>query len=276
MSPSDAADLAGRLSHRDRAILESVERLRLLSTQHLRRLHFADGHTNPASATRATNRVLSRLEEHGLVTRLGRRMGGARGGSTSLIWQLGATGERVLREGTGASRRRFVEPSRTFAQHTLAVAELAVQLIEASRAGRFELLRLESEPSCWRTFLAQTGVQQWLKPDLFAMTATAEFEDHTFVEVDLATEHVAAVLRKARAYERYRAAGRHQAEHGVFPAVLWVVPDTARQDALTAALEADAALAGDLFRVVTTEEALPALIPGDAAPDLTTLKGGTP
>jgi hypothetical protein len=61
------------------------------------------------------------------------------------------------------------------------------------------------------------------------------------------------VARKARIYQRYAATGVHQAGHGLFPAVLWVVPDSARQVALEAALRADAHLQQELFRVVTLD-----------------------
>jgi len=264
MSPEPTPALLASLSDRDRAITESLRQFRLLSTQQLRRLHFADGHANPAAATRATTRVLTRLEDGGVIARLNRRIGGARGGSTSLIWQLGPAGERAVRAlAGGKQRRRYVEPSGMFARHTIAVAELAVRLIEASRTGAAELLRLDTEPACWRSFVAPTGAVEWLKPDLYVITASSDFEDHAFVEVDLGTEHVTTVLRKARAYQRYRATGRHEADHGVFPAVTWVVPNGLREGALTAAFGADAALAGDLHRVTTADAALAALgVPG--------------
>jgi hypothetical protein len=184
---------------------------------------------------------------------LERRIGGVRRGSSGLIWQLGPTGERLLRTLRGGNRRRFVEPSTTFAAHTVATAELAIQLHEAVAAGDLELLSLETEPTCWRTFVGSHGGQEWLKPDLYAVTAHGEFEDHWFIEVDLATEHPPVVARKARIYQRYAATGAHQADHGLFPAVVWVVPDSARQTALEAALRADPQLQPELFRVVSLD-----------------------
>lgn len=272
MTPPDATALLDSLTTRDLAILESVQRFRLLSTSHIRRLHFAQGHATTSAATRATGRVLARLEEHALLVRLRQRIGGERGGSSSLVWQLGSSGDRLLRALTGRKqRRRYVEPSTLFARHTLAVAEQAVRLTEATGAGQMELLRLDPEPACWRSFMTGTGVAGWLKPDLYVITAHADFEDHTFIEIDLGTEHTPAVLRKAKIYQGYQATGRHEAEHGVFPAVAWVVPDPARKAALQAALAADKAIDPALFRVLTSDHLVAALTSASTDIDVSTL-----
>lgn len=255
MSPQDTASLLLRLSERDVAILESLHAHRLLRTDHLRRLHFAFGHATIAAASGATMRVLERLESHHLVARLERRIGGVRSGSSGIVWQLGSTGERLLRTMRGQKqRRRYIEPSPAFTAHTLAVTELAVQLHELQERHQIELLAVETEPSCWRSFTGPHGTLEWLKPDLFVITANGDFEDHWFVEADLATEHPPVVVRKAKIYQRYAATGAHQARHGLFPAVTWVVPDTTRQGALQAALGADRVIQPALFRVVTVEE----------------------
>lgn len=264
MTATDPTTLLDALGGRDLAILESIQRFRLLSTNHIRRLHFAHGHATSSAAVRATGRVLARLEALGLVTRLRQRIGGERGGSSSLAWQLGSTGDRLLRALTGRKqRRRYVEPSTLFARHTLATSEQAVRLIEAAAAGRVELLRLDPEPACWRSFLTGPGIVTWLKPDLYVVTANIDFEDHTFIEIDLGSEHPPVVIRKAKVYQRYRATGRHEAEHGVFPAVAWVVPNEGRQAALQAALRADRDIDPSLFRVVTAASLIDAVTPGE-------------
>ena len=253
MSPTDVTTLLLHLSERDISILQSISTHRLLSTAHIRRLHFARGHASHGAASGAVMRVLTRLEAKTLVARLGRRIGGVRAGSSGITWQLGATGERLIRTMEGKKyRRRFVEPGATFAAHTLATAELAVVLRELGQAGVLEVTSIETEPSCWRSFSGPHGTLEWLKPDLFAITVSGEFEDHWYVEADLATEHPTVVVRKAKIYQRYAATGTHQARHGLFPAVVWVVPDAARQRALQAALASDKAVQPGLFHVVTT------------------------
>ncbi|KUO18823.1 hypothetical protein AQJ91_23465 [Streptomyces dysideae] len=218
------------------------------------------------AAAVATIRVLTRMESRRLITRLHRRIGGVRAGSSGITWQLGASGERLLRARHGdAARRRYSEPSPSFIAHTLASADLAIRLYELARRGAVELLRLEAEPECWRTFLSAHGARAWLKPDLFAITAGGDYEHHWFIEADNATEHAPVIVRKALQYQQYAATGIHQQEHGLFPAVVWVVPDAKRRTAIRAALFTEPRLreqvAAGVFRVVTTGE-FPSLIAG--------------
>jgi hypothetical protein len=255
VSPAYVASLLLRLSERDVAVLESLRAHRLLTTALIRRLHFAHGHATITAASGATMRVLARLESHGLVVRLERRIGGVRSGSSGIVWQLGATGERLLRTMHGEQkRRRYMEPSPAFTAHTLATAEHAVALQEFAGEGVIELISVEPEPSCWRSFVSPHGTREWLKPDLYAVTASGDFEDHWFLEIDRATEHPTVVVRKARTYQRYAATGAHQAHHGLFPAVVWVVPDSARRAALEVALAAEKAVQPELFRVITADK----------------------
>ena len=87
MTRDNVADLLLSLSDRDRSILESLQEFRLLTTAHLRRLHFRHqeeptttedgdteherkrGHTTEGAAAVAAMRVLGRLEARGLVAR---------------------------------------------------------------------------------------------------------------------------------------------------------------------------------------------------------------
>lgn len=268
MSPVDVVALREQLSARDMAILETLRTHRMASTAQLRRLHFTEPFASVAAATRATTRVLGRLEGHGLITRLERRIGGVRKGSTSLIWQLASTGDRLLAVHHGeAKRRRYVEPhSVAFTAHTVAVTELAVVLREAATSGRLDQVRIEPEPTCWRSFLGAHGQRQILKPDLYVVTAAGDFEDHWFLEIDLATEHPPVVVRKARIYQRYADTGAHQATHEIFPATVWVVPTEARKHALQRALRAGKDISPELFRVLTTAEFLPAVLAGSDQP----------
>lgn len=265
MSGVTITNLLQRLSDRDIAILESLRAHRLLTTDMIRRLHFGEGHATIAAAAGATMRVLRRLDELGLVDRLERRIGGVRAGSSGITWQLGSAGERLLRKLHGdARRRRYLEPSADFTAHTLAKAELAVQLHEFARAGLAELISLDTEPTNWRPFIGPHGTRDWLKPDLHAITATGDYEDHWFLEADRAREHPPVVVRKAQVYQRYAATGAYQARHGLFPAVVWVVPNAGRRKALVSALAADRTIQQELFRVVTTDQ-FRALITDEAA-----------
>ncbi|WP_433194318.1 replication-relaxation family protein [Nocardia sp. CA-107356] len=245
-------ELREQLSDRDIAILADIERFRLLTTAQIRRLHFATGHDTIGAATRACTRVLDRLREHGLISTLARRIGGVRRGSASLTWQLASGGERLLRQlYERPYRRRYREPSYEFTDHTIAVAELGVQLLETDRRGTLELVELAVEGPAYRSFLGPHGAKETLKPDLYAITATADFESHWLIEADRAREHGPHLLRKLGAYHRYFKTGRYQAEHGLFPSVLWVVPDDARTNQLSKLITSAEPMPPDLFQICT-------------------------
>lgn len=265
-SPYGIGALAMLLSDRDLRILEDLERFRLLDTRLVQRLQFPSGaggqHVSESSATRTAVRVLTRLEGHGFIARVGRRVGGAGHGSSQTVWQLAASGERLLRARRGQDgRRRYVDPSTTFLEHTLDVARYAASLYETGRAIGFEVLELVTEPESWRPFQAAHGGAIALKPDLYLVTADEVSETHSFVEIDRDTEHLPAVLRKCRLYHQYRQSGAEQAEHNVFPAVVWVAPDDGRAQRIRKAIDADKTLDPDLFITTTADGSLLVVAP---------------
>lgn len=250
-----------RLVDRDLAILQNLERFRLLSTEHIRRLHFVD-HKSDLAAARATTRTMNRLADLNLVGSLARRVGGARRGSASYIWHLAAAGERLLRAVRGeAGRRRFMEPGATFVAHTLAVNDVAVALLEAGQAGAgLTIEALTTEPKNWRPFIGPGGEARWLKPDLHVISVRSdsgnhedEFEEHHFVEMDLGTEHIPRIQAKCRIYAAYAATGAYQAEHGLFPAVVWISADAARRAALQRAVADVPGMPPGTFSVASPE-----------------------
>ncbi|MDQ4214765.1 replication-relaxation family protein [Microbacterium capsulatum] len=263
-------DLSGHLTDRDIRILEDLENHRLLTTRQVQRLHFPaqplGPHTTTSSGTRGTTRVLTRLEGLGTIRRLARRIGGTKHGSSVTIWQLGASGERFLRQRAGrATRKYYEEPRLPFIEHTLAVADVAVALIEQANASHFELLDLQPEPSCWRTFTGPGGTVTSLNPDLFVVTADPSTETHSFVEVDCETEHGPDIRRKCSTYQQYFHTGAEQQARGLFPAVVWIVPTTRRANALQDVIRGDQTLNPSLFWVITTEQTLGQLAPYGAS-----------
>ncbi|MEV0772766.1 replication-relaxation family protein [Nocardia salmonicida] len=247
--------LRQQLSDRDIYVLEDIERFRLLTTSQIRRLYFTTGHQTVAAGTRACTRVLQRLRSHGLISTLTRRVGGVRQGSDSLTWQLAATGERLLRHlHQRPYRRRYREPSLHFIEHTLAVASLGVLLREAGARNAVEVVDLAVEGHAHRPFVGAGGAREVVKPDLLAITATDDFEQHWMIEADRGTEHDPHLGRKLSAYHRYYDTGRYQAKHGLFPSVLWVVPDPRRAGRLRELIAADAAYPPDLFEICTYAE----------------------
>lgn len=269
MNAMRIAHLAERLSERDLTILACLDRFRLLTSRHLQRLHFAD-HSSDLAGARACNRAMERLRDLGVVDSLDRRIGGVRRGSASYVWQLAAAGERYLRATEGHShRRRFMEPGGTFVNHTLAVNDVVVGLIEATRANEPRLAELVAEPANWRSYLGAGGDIQWLKPDLYVVLhgrdADGDYEEHLFLEIDLGTEHLPRIQTKCRTYAAYAATGAYQAQHAVFPKVIWLSEVKARRKALRVAITTASGLPKDAFQVTTTKALLSHLTtPSDA------------
>jgi len=266
MTPSNVDALRDWLTDRDYALLKDVEKYRLLTSRQIQRLHFDQAHPTAVASARACNRTLARLRGLHVIRALQRRIGGVRAGSAGSVWYIGYAGERVLQAldpaGPERGRRNYREPSRHFAEHTLAISELAVQTIEAGRRGDIEVLELQTEPSSWQQSLSRHGTMQMLKPDLRLVTASGDYEHHWFIEADMDSEHLPVILRQCAAYEAFRATGRYQAAHGLFPAVLWVAPAPGRAAAIRAAVAASSP-GGGLFRACTAAEYL-AVVTGRA------------
>lgn len=245
--------LEGRLSQRDRAVLATVRDLRLATSPHLKALHFADAAT-PLTAARKARRCLQRLTDLGLLRRLDRLIGGLHAGSAAYVYALTAAGQRVL-AGPGARPRRH-EPSLPFVAHTLAIADLYVGLHQRARSEPgITVLDLQTEPRCWRSWTGLSGEQLLLRPDLYLAASVDADELRWFIEVDLGSEHRPALVRKARAYQRYYDSGVEQQREGLFPRVAWVVPDEQRAVQLTRAFEQEHELTGELFAVLLQAEA---------------------
>jgi hypothetical protein len=250
-------DLQGDLSGRDVAVVSQVADLRLMTARQIEAVHFPIGdHESAGAAARAARRCLVRLTRDRLLVRLERRIGGVRAGSGSFVYALGPVGHRVLRR--EQPRPRYREPTALFVDHTLAVAQLVIDLTTAARSGSVDLLGCQAEPRCWRQFTSGSGLTT-LRPDLFVSIGIGEFEFRWFCEIDRGTEHLPALIRKCHLYESYYATGAEQAIHGVYPRVCWLVPDARRALRFRKAIKRDRRLTDALFMVATTDQALAVL-----------------
>jgi Replication-relaxation len=262
VSSADVDRLREHVSGRDLAIVQQVSELRLMSAAQIGAVHFTlNGHDNPAAASRAAQRVLARLVRDHLLARLERRVGGVRAGSAGYIYALGSVGQRLLNPSDG--RRRSHEPRAGFLDHTLAASQLVVDVTRASRSGRFELLTLQSEPRCHRTFAAAGG-SALLKPDLFVSLGVGDMEHRWFIEVDRGNESLTVVIQKCGTYDAYYQSGKEQAAHGVFPRVCWIVPDKARADQIISKIRRNQRLLDQMFEAAVSSDVVEILGGGAA------------
>lgn len=273
------------LTERELAIITSVDRFGYLTARQIEQLHFRE-HASQSTAARVRRRVLERLTTAQMLVRLDRQIGGIHGGSAGFVYHVGPLGFRIV-HGFATMSGRTREPSIAFLDHTLAIAQLSIDVAVATdslsivattngsdaaplkhgerESDHTKVLTLQTEPSCWRRFQLGLGGVEVLKPDLYLATASREFEDHWFIEIDRGTESTTAVLKKCQTYLAYQRAGHEQQTRGVFPRVLWIVHNRRRQNQLCNLLDSKKATkSSDVFVVATAEQALPLLAEGVA------------
>jgi hypothetical protein len=253
-SAAPVSDLDGR----DEAVLHSVSDLRFISGGQLGRMHFGPG--DDLSAQRAARRALARLTRRDVLMRLPRRVGGVRAGSAGYVYSLASAGQRLAMERgwqPERRRRRSPTPGQAFLNHSLAVAELHTELIESDRSRRVELLSLSAEPACWRSFggIGRQG-QHTLKPDSYVRLGIGDFEDSYFIELDRGTEGSRTIEQKLREYVSYEATDIEQEQRGVFPKVLWLVPDERRNEQIERCVQRLPVQSRELFAVAHQADAL--------------------
>jgi Replication-relaxation len=246
--------LADQLSDRDKAILTDLERTRVLTGAQLQRLHFDPN--NAPSRARDRRRVLQRLTELDLVTTLDRRIGGIRAGSAGHIYTLTPAGQRLqaLRCGEQLTERlrRPHTPGAPFLDHTLAISETYVTLIEASRHQNFHVSTFLGEPACWHP----AGNNQYLHPDAYLVLATSTHQDCWWLEVDQATESLPRIKHKCRTYLNFLTHGGTGPDTAP-PRILFTTPDTDRTDAIQKVITKQTTTETDQLICVTTHEDAP-------------------
>jgi Replication-relaxation len=255
-------ELAARLTARDLAVLQRVSDLRFVSGAQLTRLHFAEC-PDPATNARAARRSLLRLVHLGALERLPRAIGGVRAGSAGFVYHLGLAGQRlaVLRHWQPERRRRrSLIPGTLFLRHSLAIAELHTQLVEADRSRRIELLELVSEPACWRRLGGFTDQPVRLKPDSYVRLGIGPYEDSYFLEVDMGTEGSRTLERQLGLYVAYYLSAAEQRERGVFPRVLWLAPTVERAGVIADCVQRLPSGERELFQVACLADALAVMV----------------
>lgn len=256
MTTARLRELQSALSPRDLAVLHRVAVLRFASADQLARLCFE-------ADRRAARRALLRLVRLEVLARLPRSVGGVRAGSSGFAYRLDVAGWRLASErgwisGTRSTHEKV--PGLMFVRHTLDIAELHAQLFEADRAGHIELLELEAEPACWRKYDAASFQPMILKPDSYVRLGAGEYEDSYLIEVDRGTEGSRAIGGQLERYVEYHASGTEQQQRGIFPKVLWLVPNESRRRAIAGCVERLSSESRGLFETVVFDRAIAHLI----------------
>jgi hypothetical protein len=273
------AALDRRLSERDRGLVQEVVRLRFITAGQLERLAF-HAIAEPVTRARRTRRQLARLVDLGLLSRLERRVGGVRAGSSGFVYGATPEARRLdawLRGETITRVQATHEPGLTFLAHGVAGSELFLRLLKADRAGQLELLEHQAEPACWRQFVGASGGLRHLRPDAFVRLGVGAWEQLAFVEIDRGTEGSTAIARKLECYAAYWASGAEQHQRDVFPRVVWLTTTARREHQLRTQLDGLPATTQTLFAVAAFEQVVNLLCDAtdDNTVDQTPSAGGT-
>lgn len=241
----------------DTQILYFLSQARFATTNQLARLFFASS-MRADTAIRRTNFALQSLKKAGLVSHLKRRIGGARRGSASYVWQITFQGLKLLKSQDGSIILRYknqYEPTQHHVEHTLAITEVFIETLEAVRDSEKLSLEIFSfEPNSWRSYQKLSGIGRTLKPDAYLELVNHDYEDHYFLEIDRSTESLARVVNTCKKYIEYYRSGIEQRQKEVFPFVLWIVPDDKRKLAISKAIQKELYNFWELFTVITLEE----------------------
>ncbi|WP_163511623.1 replication-relaxation family protein [Fodinicola acaciae] len=244
-----------RLSDRDWQLVETVNRLGLISGWQLDRLHFTNLTGRSRTVTRSS--TLARLVRWRVLYRLPRRIGGAARGSTVSVYAADTAGARLLAERANLGQldavvRRPGVPTERFVAHTLAISELFVELTEAVRTSNGLLLReFEAEPAAWWP----DGRGGWLKPDAYLVVSDGTDDHLRWIEADNATESLPTIERKLRVYLDFVRRG-NVGPRGTIPRVLISVPNEHRRQAVQARIARLPEPANELFVVTVAQEAV--------------------
>lgn len=255
LSRTELTKLESHLTARDHAVLVTIRKYRFLTSTQVGRLFFTNC-TTKTSRSRNQNLLLKRLSGYGLIKPLKRRVGGEGGGSSQQVWHLTEAGQRLLtlNDPDSIKRKRILEPQPLFLEHTLAIAECAVQMTSLCRySADLNLVAIDAEPTCWRRYL-DDGNAVYLKPDLFTITTNENYEDRWFIEMDLGSESPRQVVDKCNSYLHYYYTGIEQKESGMFPLVVWIVKDNKRKERLKEYIRDSIKAQPKMFLVITPDE----------------------
>ena len=153
------------------------------------------------------------------------------------------------------TRQNNYEPTWHHLEHTLAISEIYVQLTELKNKHSIQSIdSFQFEPNCWRGWLDNHAGRMILKPDCYIEISLDNYLYNYFVEVDKNSESLTRIVNKSKQYIRYYNLNIEQKETGVFPLVLWVVPDEKRKLAIEQRIQKELQDYWELFQVITLDD----------------------
>jgi hypothetical protein len=209
------------LSERDLTIVYLIILLRCMSIGQIYRLLYLPNNMTQ----RACQIRIQILIEKNILSRLDRRLGGLTQGSAFTVISPGSQTCRYI----NARHRYFKTASGGhLIMHSLTVAEIFTQILEADINKQLKLIRIQTEPACWREYRYFVHPAIKLKPDLYVVIKRNNITHKWFIEVDRGTLSKAKIQEKAWFYERYFLDSLEQHKTGILPKTLWITLDRDR------------------------------------------------
>ncbi|WP_159402089.1 MULTISPECIES: replication-relaxation family protein [Streptomyces] len=241
--------------------MREVAIVHVTTASQIARLLFPD--RSAEDAARAARQLLLRLERFGLTRKLTNPTRERRGGRPGYLHVLTEAGLRLtgVERAPGQRQRRSWRPSYHFVDHRLAITELYVRLREYAQANGSEMKEYQAEPDSWRHYTGFAGERLVLKPDALTrlLVPGLKLRLSWFIEVDRDTESPRRIAEKCTAYRRYELSEVEFRRFGVFPGVMFIVPDEARARVIRRVIAKRPAEDRGLFAVTTDNQAMEAL-----------------
>lgn len=245
--------LAEQLPARYTAVLPHLDRARVLTGNHLDQL-MAEPGTSEQTTARVRRRIMGRLCDLGIVDTLERRIGGVRAGSAGHVYTLTTAGHKLLAllggEQPSQRVRHSSAPGTLFLAHALAISEIYVHLIQASRGQDFRVATFVTEPHSWWP----QGDGTFLRPDAYTLLATSTHQDCWWLEIDQGTESITRIRDKCRTYIDFLASGGVGPDDAL-PRILFTTPDPYRAEVIAKEITKMIASDTDLMASTTHEDA---------------------
>ena len=209
------------LTEKDLTIIYITILLRSVSMDQIYRLLYLPNNMTQ----RACQIRVQILIEKKLLSKLERRIGGYARGSAITVMSPGPLTSRYI----NAKHRYFLTATGGhLITHSLTIAEIFTQILEADINKRFKLIRIQTEPACWREYRFFNHPADKLKPDLYVVIKHENITYKWFIEIDCGTHGKTKLQEKAWYYEKYFLDCLEQRKTGILPKTLWITLDPDR------------------------------------------------
>jgi len=246
----------------EQSLLEALATVRAATVAQLTRAHVTEHQApDPETAGRTVRKNLVRLMAFGLVRRFINTARDRKIGPAGYVYVLTNVGARLAGrlEALGQRQRKIWHPSQAAIDHWLSITDLYADLRAEAADGNLTIREFQVEGDAKRIYRDSYGAEHLLRPDALVRLTSGDMQLSWFVEMDRATESPRRIADKCRRYRAYELTDLEYRQHGVFPGVVFIVPDEARARVIRRVITTQPSEARGLFWVTTKADAIKAL-----------------